>query len=80
VHDRMPLLLPPARWAGWLAGGGDADELLAAPAPDDLSRIEIRPVGPAVGDVRNDGPALVERVSAPPLGRPTTEPVELTLF
>lgn len=77
VHDRMPLLLPPARWPGWLAGGGDPDELLAAPAPEDLSRIEIRPVGPAVGDVRNDGPALIERVPAPALGRPS---VELTLF
>jgi putative SOS response-associated peptidase YedK len=80
VHDRMPLLLSPARWAAWLAGGGDPAELLAVPAPEELSRIEIRPVGPAVGDVRNDGPALIERVSAPPLGRPIPESVELTLF
>jgi putative SOS response-associated peptidase YedK len=80
VHDRMPLLLPPDRWAGWLAGGGDAGELLAAPAAEELSGIEIRPVGPAVGDVRNDGPALVERVPAPPLSQPIPESVELTLF
>jgi putative SOS response-associated peptidase YedK len=80
VHDRMPLLLPPARWPAWLAGGGDAAELLATPRPEDLTRLEIRPVGPAVGDVHNDGPALVERVPAPSLARPAPDPVELTLF
>jgi putative SOS response-associated peptidase YedK len=80
VHDRMPLLLPPARWDAWLAGGGDPTELLAVPAPEELSGIEMRPVGPAVGDVRNDGPALVERVPAPPLGGPIPGPAELTLF
>jgi putative SOS response-associated peptidase YedK len=69
VHHRMPLVLPPSRWASWLTGPA-APESLLAPAPDDLlSGLEIRPVGPAVGDVRNDGPGLVERV-----------PVELTLF
>lgn len=80
VHDRMPLLLPPNRWATWLAAGGDPSDLLAAPAPEMLTNIEIRPVGPAVGDVRNDGPALIEAVPAPPLGGPTPAPVELTLF
>jgi putative SOS response-associated peptidase YedK len=78
VHDRMPLLLPPWRWSAWLAGGGDPADLLAPPAPEALAGIEIRPVGRAVGDVRNDGPELVERVPAPPLGTP--EPVELRLF
>jgi putative SOS response-associated peptidase YedK len=80
VHDRMPLLLPPSRWAGWLAGGGDPAGLLAPLAPEDVGGIEIRPVGAAVGDVHNDGPGLVERVPAPPLGRAPVEPVELTLF
>ena len=32
-----------------------------------------QPVGPAVGDVRNDGPALIEAL-------PAVEPVDLTLF
>lgn len=89
VHDRMPLLLPWQRWAGWLAGdggersagGGGVDELLAAPSDEFLAELEIRPVGPAVGDVRNDGPALVARMAgAAPLGGPPEEPVELTLF
>jgi putative SOS response-associated peptidase YedK len=81
VHDRMPLLLPWQRWAGWLAGGGEPDELLAAPSDEFLAELEIRPVGPSVGDVRNDGPQLVARVPGGlPPGAPPEEPIELTLF
>ena len=54
--------------------------MLAPPTDATLAGIEIRPVGPAVGDVRNDGPDLVTRVAAPALGAPREEPVELTLF
>jgi putative SOS response-associated peptidase YedK len=69
VHHRMPFVLPPSRWDTWLAGGGDPATLLE-PAPLSLlDALEIRPVGPAVGDVRNDGPSLIAPV-----------PVELTLF
>ncbi|HEU4424473.1 MAG TPA: SOS response-associated peptidase [Pilimelia sp.] len=79
VHDRMPLVLPPERWTDWLAGPAGAP--LLAPTPEDfVAGLEIRPVGPAVGDVRNDGPDLVARVPAPPLGAPGGESVPLTLF
>ncbi len=69
VHDRMPLVLPPSRWAEWLAG---------EPPPPGIAdgRLEIRPVGPAVGNVRNDGPELVRRVDP----RPVPEPTQPTLF
>jgi putative SOS response-associated peptidase YedK len=78
VHDRMPLALPASRWARWLTGPSEA-ALLAPPPGELLAEIEIRPVGAAVGDVRNDGPGLIERVE---VGSPTPpdEPVELTLF
>ncbi|MCZ7418913.1 SOS response-associated peptidase [Verrucosispora sp. WMMA2121] len=76
VHDRMPLLLPPERWATWLDDGADRAELLAPPPLDWLAGLEVRPVGRAVGDVRNDGPGLTARV---PLARPG-EPAEPTLF
>jgi putative SOS response-associated peptidase YedK len=59
VHDRMPLILPADRWEPWLAGGGDGASLLEPPAPEVLAGIVIRPVGPAVGNVRNNGPELV---------------------
>jgi putative SOS response-associated peptidase YedK len=84
VHDRMPLLLPPDRWSSWLAGEADPAELLVPPSSDLLAAIEIRPVGPEVGDVRNDGPQLITRVDvsddagwAVP---PKVEPIDLTLF
>ncbi|RKN39932.1 SOS response-associated peptidase [Micromonospora endolithica] len=65
VHDRMPLLLPAGRWAGWLAPNDRPETLLDPPPPDWLAGLEIRPVGPAVGDVRNDGPHLTARVPVP---------------
>jgi putative SOS response-associated peptidase YedK len=76
----MPLLLPKRRWSAWLAGGGEPTELLAPPAEEALAAIEIRPVGRGVGDVRNDGPGLVERVPAAPLGTLPNDHVDLTLF
>ena len=64
VHDRMPLILPAERWPAWLAGGGDAQELLRPLNERDLAAIEVRAVGPEVGNVRNNGPGLVAASSA----------------
>lgn len=63
VHHRMPLLLPRGRWAAWLSRDVSPD-LLAPPGEGFLDGIELRPVGPAVGDVRQDGPQLVAPVTA----------------
>ena len=60
VHDRMPLILPRERWADWLAGGGEAADLLRPMTERELAAIEVRPVGAAVGNVRNNGPHLLE--------------------
>ena len=68
VHDRMPLILPRERWAGWLAGGGDPAEQVRPLDLADLAAIEVRPVRPDVGNVRNNGPHLLE------------PPTEVTLF
>ncbi len=70
---------PAARWEEWLTAP-DATGLLTAPPPEYAAGIELRPVGAAVGDVRNDGPDLVRAVPAPPLGRSTVESGDLTLF
>jgi putative SOS response-associated peptidase YedK len=61
VHDRMPLLLPPQRWVEWLTATV-SDDLLTPPSAAYLSTIEMRPVGPAVGDVRNGGPGLIQQI------------------
>jgi hypothetical protein len=54
--------------------------MLAAPMPEAVAAIEIRPVGAAVGDVRNDGPRLVERVPVALLDGTVEQPQDLTLF
>jgi putative SOS response-associated peptidase YedK len=73
VHDRMPLILPRQRWSQWLAGDGGAPELLRPMSPAELEAIEVRPVRPDVGNVRNNGPHLL---TAP---EPETA-AEVTLF
>jgi putative SOS response-associated peptidase YedK len=72
IHDRMPLLLAPDRWAAWL-GDGDPEPLLVPPSLDEVAALELRPVGTAVGNVANNGPELV-------LPRVGTETVAQTLF
>ncbi|MEW2297617.1 SOS response-associated peptidase [Streptomyces sp. NPDC006743] len=64
IHPRMPLALAPERYDAWLDPGrrdpGGLRELLAPPADGQL---DVRPVSPAVNDVRNNGPDLLARVS-----------------
>jgi putative SOS response-associated peptidase YedK len=81
VHARMPLVLPRRAWADWLdPTREDVTGLLAPPAPDVVDGLELRPVGPAVGAVANDGPGLIERVPTAALtGRPVDAAVP-TLF
>ncbi|MPQ99888.1 SOS response-associated peptidase [Modestobacter sp. I12A-02628] len=64
VHDRMPLVLPPDRWADWVDPELTDVAALTAPTPAELvESLEIRPVGAAVGKVSNNGPELTERVA-----------------
>jgi putative SOS response-associated peptidase YedK len=82
VHDRMPLVLPPSLWARWLSPG-DASGLLTGGGEEYAAGIAVRPVGPAVGDVRNDGPELIREVPAAPAEPPRPSIVDdqpLTLF
>ena len=52
IQDRMPVIIEKADWPRWL-GEQEGD-----PAPDNVLR--VWPVGKAVGNVRNDGPQLLE--------------------
>ncbi|MGH3657126.1 MAG: SOS response-associated peptidase [Micromonosporaceae bacterium] len=79
VHDRMPLALPPDRWSAWL-DAADAAPLLSSPGEDWAAGIELRPVGSAVGDVRNNSDALIRPVTASALRVDHADPVDLTLF
>lgn len=62
IHDRMPLLVEPERWAEWLDPAvtgekGDPRGLLVPAAP---GRLDAYPVSTLVNDVRHNGPELVE--------------------
>ena len=75
VHDRMPLLLAPQDWARWLDPDVDdvAELLAAAPLPELVGAVELRPVSDEVNNVRNNGPQLMDRVEP-------DEPVQATLL
>ena len=65
IHDRTPLLVPSQDWSRWL------DPALEDPGADLLvpgtpGVLDAWPVSAAVGNVRNDGPQLVEPVEAGP--------------
>lgn len=70
IHDRMPVILPPSAWDAWLDPGNDDLAGLGAmlvPAPPSI--IVMHPVSTDVGNVRNEGPRLLDPV-APPEGAP----------
>jgi putative SOS response-associated peptidase YedK len=57
-HNRMPLILEPNTWDLWLSGDADAAAVLMKPANEDV--LVSRPVSKAVGNVKNNGPELLE--------------------
>jgi len=61
IHDRMPVLLGQDDWSHWL---GTLEERKRLLRPFPASKMECWPVGKAVGNVRNDDPSLIARVSA----------------
>jgi putative SOS response-associated peptidase YedK len=61
IHERMPVILPQAVWPLWL-GETEAspDERLALLSPYPAELMRAYPIGPAVGNVRNDTPDLLD--------------------
>jgi putative SOS response-associated peptidase YedK len=69
IHDRMPMVIAPESWAGWLRpGSADIGGLRALLTPAAARGLASFPVSTAVNSVRNNGPDLIEPVAAP-LGR-----------
>ncbi len=65
VHDRMPVLLAPEDWEGWLdPTNNDLDALqhLLVPAPNEV--LVMHTVSTAVNNVRNAGPELTQPAAA----------------
>lgn len=67
IHDRTPMLVPRQDWGRWLDPSvpDPGEELLVPGTPGVL---DAWPVSAAVGNVRNNGPELVEPV--PDVGEP----------
>jgi putative SOS response-associated peptidase YedK len=58
LHSRMPVILEKADWPLWLGEADSGAEMLLRPAAEGVLR--IWPVDKRVGNVRNDGPELLE--------------------
>ena len=64
IHDRMPLLVPRERRTAWLDPRTPSDRLPELLVPAQQHGLEAYPVSTAVGNVRNNGPELVEPLPA----------------
>ena len=63
IHDRMPVILPPACWPEWLGEiGATPAQLKAMLRPYPSEGMALWPVDKRVGNVRNDSPDLFEPV------------------
>ncbi len=61
IHDRMPIVIEPSRWADWLdpaASSGTALHELLTPAA--TAHLTSHPVSTEVNSVRHNGPGLIE--------------------
>jgi putative SOS response-associated peptidase YedK len=69
IHDRMPMVIEPARWADWLdPGNSNKADLLALLAPAMSNGLETYPVSMSVNSVRNNGAALIEPLTTDSAG------------
>jgi len=59
LHDRMPVVLPPAAWDAWLTSE-NADELEAMLAPLPPGSLESVPVSTRVNSPANEGASVAE--------------------
>jgi putative SOS response-associated peptidase YedK len=73
IHDRMPMVIEPDRWADWLdPGATSAEALHGLLTPAASAHLTSHPVSTEVNSVRNNGPGLVEPMEgdSDPAGAP----------
>ena len=61
LHERMPVILEATDWPAWL---GEVEGEPAALLRPSAAELRVWRVGKAVGNVRNNGPALLEESKA----------------
>jgi putative SOS response-associated peptidase YedK len=63
IHDRMPVILDAATFDLWLdPANEDSEALRALLRPPPAGTVVHHPVGPRIGNVRNNDPTLIESV------------------
>ena len=61
IHDRMPMVIEPARWADWLdPAATSAEALHGLMTPAASVHLTTYPVSTEVNSVRHNGPGLIE--------------------
>ncbi|RFU38442.1 SOS response-associated peptidase [Actinomadura logoneensis] len=61
IHDRMPMVVTPDRWDAWLDPDLTApEEIRGLLTPAMAGTMDAYPVATLVGNVRNNGPRLIE--------------------
>jgi putative SOS response-associated peptidase YedK len=71
VHERMPVILPKAAWPLWLGeAAANPDQLLTLLSPYPAELMRVYPIGPAVGNVKNDEPGLLDPIAGDALDPP----------
>ena len=64
IHDRMPVLLAREDYTAWLDPATSREALLAMLRPCPDAWLQVHPVGPRVGNVRQDDPDLMAPIDA----------------
>lgn len=62
LHERMPAILPPEEWDGWLSGMRRAEDVAEGLLPSPSGTLEAFPVSTLVNRPGNEGPELLEGV------------------
>ena len=65
IHNRMPVILSSSAAAQWLDTSTSLEEVLSVLRPFPASNMQADPVSKKVGNVRNEGPELID-IQAPP--------------
>jgi putative SOS response-associated peptidase YedK len=67
IHDRMPMVIDPSRWADWLDPGMTSPgELHGLLAPAATAHLASHAVSTDVNSVRHNGPGLIEPLAGGP--------------
>ena len=79
IHDRMPVMLPPAKYAEWLdPANADVERLDRLLVANEAVELTARPVGKLVNNARNQGPALIDILADD--AAPSAEPEQGSLL